>query len=238
MIRAVIFDLDDTLYEERQFFRSGFNAVAEFLAKRGIGPASDVVQALEHFHHQEGREQVFQKLAVRMGFPPEWIQEMVSVFRQHRPAIHLCEDARTVLPRLRQRFRLGCVTDGWAAVQRAKLAALGVAPPLDAVDVAADFGRPFWKPHPLPFQKCCVALGVPPEEAVFVGDNPERDLAGARSAGMLAIRMRRAGSYFEFRATGSPAAAIAEVRDLFQLEEVLAPRRALATGGAKCAVRV
>jgi len=196
MIRAVLFDLDDTLYEERQFFRSGFEAVEQVLRDRGITSADDIVGLLEHFHHQEGREGVFQKLSERLAFPSTWIPDLVRAFREHTPNISLIAEVPGVLDRLRRRYRLGCITDGWSSVQRGKLLALGVERFFDAVVVSDDYGREMWKPHAFPFRKCCELLGVDPSEAIFVGDHPDRDVTGATAAGLRVVRLKRPSGYF------------------------------------------
>jgi putative hydrolase of the HAD superfamily len=216
-LKAVIFDLDDTLYEERLFFLSGFAVVADFLEKRGVGANAFTVALLNNYHHSEGRQQVFQKLAARLGFPVEWLPEMVTMFRSHRPVISLTADAREVLSYLRLtcHLRLGCVTDGWSAVQRRKIEALAVEPLLDAVVIADEFGREFWKPHPKPFHVCCARLDVEPGEAVFVGDNPERDMVGAHRAGLTSIRIRRPDGYF-----ATTEYSVAETRPDLEIEQL------------------
>ena len=228
-IKAVIFDLDDTLYEERHFFHSGFAVVAQHLEHRGIGPRDRTTELLQHFHHCEGRAQVFQKLATRMSFPDDWVPGIVELFRSHRPVIELAEDARQLLPWLRGAChqRLGCVTDGWLAVQRRKIEALKVEPLLDTLIVTDELGRAFWKPHPTPFYTCCARLGVTPGEAIFVGDNPERDMVGARSAGLTSVRIRRPGGYFEMTDfVGIEAQPDYEIQQLTELESWLALRPA------------
>lgn len=224
-LKSVIFDLDDTLYEEREYFRSGFAAVAEDLERRGVGPRDRTAEFLNHFHHVEGRQQVFQKLAVRLGFPLEWVPEIVELFRSHRPVIALAADARELLLRLRTTtsLRLGCVTDGWLAVQRRKVEALEVESDLDALVISDEFGRDFWKPHPKPFLACCARLGVKPDETVFVGDNPERDMVGARRAGLASIRIRRPGGYFQATELGgNETQADFDIRLLTELEPLIA----------------
>lgn len=222
MLRAILFDLDDTLYEERQFFRSGFLAVAEWLEQRGVGPRIPTAELLEHFHQHDGREDVFQKLAVSLAFPSEWVPELVSVFRAHKPDIQLADDVREVLPRLRRQHKLGCVTDGWASVQRAKLEVLGVDSLLDVVVVADDYGRERWKPHSFPFQKCCELLGAAPADSMFVGDNPDRDILGARNAGLSAVRIRRAGGYFaRLDSSVAEPGVDLEVQSLVELETLV-----------------
>ena len=224
--KAVIFDLDDTLYEERLYFRSGFSVVAKYLEQRGVGPCGKTAELLDGFHHLEGMQRVFQKLAARLGFSEDWVPEIVELFRSHRPVIELAADARELLPRLHasHRLRLGCVTDGWLAVQRRKVEALGVEPLLDTLVIADEWGgRDFWKPHPKPFHTCCARLGVEPGETVFVGDNPERDMVGARRAGLASIRIRRPGGYFTTAEFGeSEARSDFDIRQLTELEPLLA----------------
>lgn len=198
-LRAILFDLDDTLYEERLFFRSGFRHVATVLWGRGLAPVEDLCQRLEFLHHHLDRATVFQHLAADYRFPTDWIPELVALFRDHPPDIQLAADTLEVLPRLRASYRLGCVTDGWGQVQRRKVAALGVEALLDVIVFTDDHGREFWKPHPRPFLDGCAALGVAPAEAVFVGDNPARDMVGAAAAGLRAVRIRRPGAYFTAR---------------------------------------
>jgi putative hydrolase of the HAD superfamily len=221
MVQAIIFDLDDTLYEERFFFRGGFAAVGHELERRGVGSAAEVASLLENWHHAESRGGVFQKLAALLGFPEEWIAELVTLFRSHEPSIALCDDATVVLPRLRQHYRLGCVTDGWAHVQRRKIQALRIEEYVDAILVADDYGREYWKPHPRPLEECCGLLGVTPDQVLMVGDNPDRDMAAARSAGMRSVRLRRADGYFARSECAEVARADFEISDLYGLEKFL-----------------
>lgn len=220
MIRAVIFDLDDTLYLESEFFRSGFTAVANELDKRGFGPVRTVKGMLESIHFGEGREQVLSKASDRLKFPAEWVPELVDIFRRHTPLLSLAPDAVEAINRLRGRYRLGCVTDGFAAVQRRKISALGVEKLLDAIIVADDMGRACWKPSPAAILACCDRMGVPAGECVFVGDNPERDIRGARNAGMVSVRIRRIGGYFSDQSAPEDEASY-EIVTLAEIESVL-----------------
>ena len=196
MIRAVIFDMDDTLYIEGDFFRSGFAHIARHLEARGAGPAAELAPMLEAIHFSEGREQVLNKAAERVGFPREWVPELVVLFRSHVPVITLSPDVVRTLERLRSRYKLGCITDGHADVQRRKIEALRLDALLDVILVSDEHGRDYWKPSAFLFKTCCDLLGVGADEAVFVGDNPERDMRGARNAGMRSIRLRHDQGYF------------------------------------------
>ena len=126
MIKAILFDLDDTIYAEGDFFRSGFSVVASELEARGAGQGDEIAATLAAIHFGEGRERVFQKAAARIPFPEEWIPQLVTIFRSHQPCICLSPNVLLVLRSLRAKYRLGCVTDGWAEVQRRKIMALNM----------------------------------------------------------------------------------------------------------------
>lgn len=219
MIRAVLFDVDDTLYDEAMFVRSGFSAVAEELARRGVADPDGISALFCHIHFEEGRERVFNKAAVRIGFDEGWIADLVRIYREHEPQLDLFEEVPSVLGTLRENYRLGCVTDGWFQTQQNKVTALGLHGLVDEVVLSDEFGRAFWKPHARPFHACCERLGVEPGEAVFVGDNPERDVQGARDAGLISVRLRRQGAYFAGDDAFQPHH---EIGDLHELVELLA----------------
>ena len=84
-------------------------------------------------------------------------------------------------------WRLGLVTNGRPDIQARKIAALGLAPLVDAVVIAAEHGSGRGKPEAAPFLAGCAALGVTPAQAVFVGDDLACDIAGAHAVGMATI---------------------------------------------------
>ncbi|MCO4769967.1 MAG: HAD family hydrolase [Deltaproteobacteria bacterium] len=222
MIRAVVFDMDDTLYPEAQYVRSGFRAVGRELETRGAGPAARASELFASIHFGEGRDRVFNKAAERLGFPEEWVRDLIDVYREHVPdGLSLHEDAVDVLAALRGSYKLGVVTDGWTVVQQHKVDALGVAAEVDHVFLTDHLGRSMWKPHPEPFRRCLAALDVhDPAEAVFVGDNPERDVEGAYNAGMVPVLIRRDDAYFG--AAQSAREPMATIRTLAELPALLA----------------
>jgi putative hydrolase of the HAD superfamily len=219
MIRAVLFDLDDTLYPEAEFYRSGFAVAAEELQRRGCGPAAAIRAVLEAIHFQQSRQGVFDAAAARLGFPAAWVPQLIALFHEHSPRIDLPAESARMLARLRPRYRLGIVTDGHAEVQRKKIRALGVASLVDAVVVADDLGREHWKPDPLAFLACCRALNVDPGQSVFVGDNPQRDMLGARRAGIRGIRLRQ--GFFRDHDDAAWETPWGEIRGLEELETML-----------------
>jgi putative hydrolase of the HAD superfamily len=217
---AVVFDLDDTLYLERDFFFGGFTAVAGELARRGVAQPKDLARLLMDMYLQD-REGVLDRAADLFGFPPPWIPELVSVFRRHEPEIRLADEVPDVLRSLRAHsIRLGVVTDGFRDVQRRKISSLGLRPFVDTVVIADDHGRDYWKPHPSSLLRCIRQLGSTPDTTIFVGDNPERDVRGARNAGVAIVRIRRPGAYFSDTPSEGDKADH-EILDLTELAPIL-----------------
>jgi putative hydrolase of the HAD superfamily len=116
---------------------------------------------------------------------------MVRVYRSHRPVLAPFPEVPRLLARLRPRFRLGLLSDGYLAVQQGKLAALGLGGWFDAIVFSDQWGREAWKPSPRPFLAVLEALRVPAERAVYVADNPAKDFLGARRLGIYTARVRR-----------------------------------------------
>lgn len=184
--RAVIFDLDDTLYPLQRFVLSGFRAVARHLEATAGLPAAGVFDLLaDAFGRVRGRE--LQVLVDRFRLGADAIPELVAVIRRHTPDVQLPELSTAVLRVLRPGWRLGIVTNGHPDIQARKVRALGLERLVDAVVYAADHGSGAGKPEAAAFHAACQALGVAPSAAAFVGDDPVCDMAGARGAGLRTI---------------------------------------------------
>jgi putative hydrolase of the HAD superfamily len=205
--RAVIFDLDDTLYSERSYVLSGFRAVARWIEARTGSPAAEVYQSLHALFCQGVRGDTFDRWLAAKGLPPDLTPTMVDVYRTHRPEIDLFPGVRATLQGLRPVARLGLVSDGPRTMQRAKLDALGVDQLFSAVLLTDELGRDFWKPSPVPFQKALGLLGVSPQDCVYVGDNCAKDFIGARSIRLSTIWVRYSGG--DYCRTDPPAPSYA-----------------------------
>ncbi len=187
--RAVVFDLDDTLYPYRRFKLSGFLAVARHLeATRALDARLGfaALAGAAHSHHR-GRE--LQACLEQYDLPAADLPTLIDVFRHHAPSLRLGRAAARVLARLRHDgWRVGVVTNGQPTIQARKIDALGVSALVDTVVYAMACGHGGGKPAPEPFAAVARQLDVPPAWTVFVGDDERCDVGGARAAGMLAVR--------------------------------------------------
>ena len=126
---------------------------------------------------------------------------------------------------------MGCVSDGDPDIQRAKLAALGLADAFDVIVLSDEIGRQFRKPHPVPFLMALHALGVVATDAVHIGDRPDKDVTGPHRLGMRAVRVLT-GEYAAAPDGAAPAdltfadasRAMEAIRDQIEARRLVSPR--------------
>lgn len=194
MIAAVIFDLDDTLYDEIDYCRSGFRAVARFLTKLSTVPCTDDLFGCLWRHFTQGnRTSTFNATLDELGIAHDdcLIAQLVEVYRTHRPDLTLPADSRLTLETLKKTHRLALLTDGYLPAQKLKVLALGLESCFEAIVYTEELGRAFWKPSPAGFEALLQQLDVPANRAVYVGDNEAKDFIAPNELGMLTVELRR-----------------------------------------------
>jgi len=204
-VQAVVFDLDDTLYPEHQFVAGGFREVSSYLRQAGLAQA-DLFPALWDRFRRGVRGSIFDEVLAEAGLAPDrqLVAELVAVYRAHRPAIALYPDADALLCRAFGSKRLGLLTDGPAQVQQSKVQALDIAALFDVLVCTDALGRQYWKPHPAGYQCIMDQLGLAGPECLYVGDNPLKDFAGARSLAWHTAHIHRDDGIY-CSAAGVPA---------------------------------
>jgi putative hydrolase of the HAD superfamily len=193
-LQVVAFDLDDTLYPERSYVLSGFQAVASWIDSTWGIPAADTYKELEDDFQKGIRGNAFNRWieAHQIG-GQEVLLRMIEVYRSHQPSLELYPDVRPVLDTLQDRCSLGLITEGYRGVQERKIEALGILDRFGFIHIGGENEREIWKPHPHSFQHLCAHFSIQPEQGVYVGDNPAKDFHGARLVGLKTIRIRREG---------------------------------------------
>lgn len=222
-LRAIVFDLDDTLYPEREYVHSGFQTVADWVETH-LGISRDVALAgFWHLFSEGNRGNIFDLWLSSHGIKTEaLIPQMVKVYREHNPRIEPYPDTLELITRLRQHYRLGLVTDGYVHVQQRKVKVLGLASYFDAIVFSASLGEGAGKPSTQPFKEVLERLGISGPEAVYVGDNPQKDFLGARGVEMWTVRVRRPdGLYNHHTPPSEEYAPHMEITSLRNLEVAL-----------------
>ncbi len=227
-LQAIVFDLDDTLYPEHAYVRSGMHAVAVWAHERFGCDATRTTVELMELVARDGSGRVFNNWLRQHGLDEDApdtdvsVRVMVDVYRSHSPSISLHPGVAELLERLRRSFSLGIVTDGYLETQQSKVAALGLERLVDAIVCSDALGREYWKPSVRPYREVLARLDVAPNRSVYVGDNPHKDFRGARTLGMATVRVRYRDSLHSADEPAAPLdAADVEIADLCELVRAL-----------------
>ena len=190
---CLVFDLDDTLYLERDYVRSGFQAVDAWVSSIGITKFAEYAWQL--FESGQRRE-VFNNVLARRGWDPtpDLVARMVHIYRHHAPRITLLDDAHDCLATLETRraeVHLALISDGALISQARKVEALELKKRFRQIILTDRWGRRFWKPHPRAFRQ--VERRVPWCRFVYIADNPAKDFTAPKQLGWSTVRVRRKG---------------------------------------------
>lgn len=175
---VVSFDLDDTIFLEREFVFSGYGAICEYFS---IADLPVMKQLFE-----EGSENVFYEIEKRNPKTGLSIDTMLSIYRNHQPKISprpfVIECLRTLKVGGAQ---LACITDGRSVTQRNKLRALGVEEYFDSILISEETG--FDKKSSSNFIN--IMTQFQNSRYAYVGDNFEKDFVEPRKLGWLTLAL-------------------------------------------------
>ncbi|HUI28442.1 MAG TPA: HAD family hydrolase [Candidatus Kryptonia bacterium] len=193
MIRAVGFDLDDTLYDHAQYVRGAYRDIAAAVERRtGIAAGEFFERIFPDWQQRSSRcDRIFADALTRYGvYSAELERELVGVYRAHQPILTPHPGVEPGLRSLRAAgFRVGLLSDGQLAVQQRKLRALGLEACFDACVYTGALGREFYKPHAAGFAQLAGELGGEMADIAYVGDNPFTDFEAPHRMGMHTIRV-------------------------------------------------
>jgi len=224
-VQAIIFDLDDTLWEVGPVIVRAEHAMHAFLAEHyprvlelhTLDSMRDLRTriAFEHpaMRHDFTwlRRESLRRHAREAGYPDVMAEQAFDVFYRARNDVELYDDVLPSLERLHGRFRLFAASNG-----NADLAAIGLARFFEHALAARDAGM--LKPDPRIFELLLGRAGLAPAQALHVGDDAEADVAGARRAGVTPVWVNRRGADWPAPASQPPLM----VRTLTELADLLA----------------
>ena len=222
-VQAIIFDLDNTLWDVGPVILRAEHAMLQYLGDRyprvldmhTVEFMRDVRarMALENpaMRHDFTwlRREALRVHAREAGYPETMVDEVFAVFYRARNEVVLYDDVLPALEALQQRFRLFAISNG-----NADLAAIGLARYFERSLAAREAGM--LKPDPRIFAMLLERAGLAPRHAVHVGDDPEADVEGARRAGVAPVWLNRYGDNWP-RASQEPLA----IRSLVELDVLL-----------------
>ena len=224
MITTIVFDLDDTLYDENDYCRSGFRAVAQFVADLPKSPpAKRIFDALWKQFTSGNHTRTFNTTLEKLGMPcdDKLIDKLIKVYRNHTPKITLPADCRDVICQLSGKYTLAMLTDGFLPAQQLKVQALGIEKYFKCIVYTEQLGRNCWKPSPAGFEKLMQSLNAKPENLVYVADNEEKDFIAPNKLGIKTIQLIRPARIHTSISERPSAAAQYVIHKITQLPELL-----------------
>ena len=201
MIRAVVFDLDDTLYPATECYEQGRLALESFCTthfqitrdqfNESFVKAKQIVkQQLGNTAASHNRMLYCQTLCELLSIHPlSYALKMYDMYWESAMREMVCYPfVRPLFHKLRgKNVKIGILTDLTAHIQYRKLKQLGIIDAVDAVVTSEEVGTE--KPDPKMFVRILEKLKMKPRETLMVGDNIVKDISGSRSTGMIGYRI-------------------------------------------------
>ena len=194
MIKLVIFDLDDTLYDEIDYCRSGFSAVGRYLAEKHTDTNPEAIFKTLWDQFTSGNHTRTFNIALEshgINYDENLIRLLVQHYRDHKPDITLPSDSWALLDELKEKYTLALLTDGFMPAQQLKVQALGIEGDFSVVVYTELLGREHWKPSTLGYEQILRQFNISAEHAIYIADNAEKDFIGPNSLGMPSIHVQR-----------------------------------------------
>ena len=187
--KVVCFDLDDTLYKEVDFLKSGYKKVSELVGKRfGLDVWSIYDQLLQWYYNGDN---VFVRLNEEYGIDNP-IEDYLNVYRYHHPSIALSEETKSILTKLKEDgLILAIISDGREITQKQKIDALGLSEWINSDFIIINEAKEYFKPNHWSFDRLMLQCyeQYPDTELSFyyVGDNTEKDFVAPNELGWTSV---------------------------------------------------
>jgi HAD superfamily hydrolase (TIGR01549 family) len=242
--RAVLFDLDDTLFDHASAARAALAVVHRahtgFASRNFERFEADHSACLEDLHRRviageltvdAARIERFRRLFAAAGVDADddLLQRTATSYRRaYLDARGPVAGAGDLLAALKPHVRIGIVSNNILDEQQQKLRHCGFDAHVDALVVSEEAGVS--KPDPAIFAIALDRLGAAPHEAVMVGDSWTADVEGALAAGIRAVWFNRVGQAPPHAATAAGVAAIAAFEPIGAAMETILGRREARVG--------
>ena len=232
MIRAIVFDLDNTLTDFMRMKEASIVAAIDGMIDAGLSLSREEMRGrIDAIYREQGLEfqRVFDELLQREfgEVDPRVLASGIVSYRRARESnlVLYPHTQMTLLELAKRGLKLGVVSDAPRMQVWLRLCALSLQHVFDAVVTFEDTGER--KPSPGPFREILRRLGIPPGESMMIGDWAERDMVGGRSLGMTTV-FARYGDTFDTQDSGADY----EIDDVFELVRIVDTLNGVSGSGA------
>lgn len=219
MIKAVLFDLDNTLLDLVKVKTKCLKESVKAMRRAGLKMKADTAvkklfNILKKTHFEN--DTLFQEFLREIKKPDDYklLSAAIIAYRKTRFNYSIpYKNVPNTLKKLRRKgLKLGVITDAPKLKAWLRLTQLGLVNCFDVIIAFDDTKRR--KPSTLPFRKAIKELKFKPGEILFVGDNPYRDIRGAKKVGMIAA-LAEYGQFIKSRI--KPDYVLKDVKDLLKI---------------------
>ncbi|MDN3652660.1 HAD family hydrolase [Thalassotalea ponticola] len=184
---VVVFDLDDTLYSEKDYVLSGYKHVSQLLLDTyGINAEAEFLNC-----YFIGKKDTFDYIIKKFRLPQCVKEHLIAAYRYHRPEISLHDTVKETLEGLEQlNIPTYLITDGRSITQRLKIASLGLAKYFKQIYISEEVGAS--KPELKSFVS--ISSFEPNAKIVYVADNPKKDFIAPKALGWASIGLLNSSS--------------------------------------------
>lgn len=180
----LVFDLDDTIYDEKKFVSEGFLAVSLYLGNKLSVPKIKIYKELKSILKKKGRGRVFDFYCRKKKiYSKKLVLELIDIYRFSRKKISVTSEYLRLLTKLKKKYKLYIVTDGNWKVQSHKINTLRIRKFFKKIFFTDYYGKKACKPSLLCFKKIKKLENCNWENIFYFGDNPEKDFKNLNLVG-------------------------------------------------------
>lgn len=220
-IKVVVFDLDDTLFSEIEYVKSGFIAVAKYFENKFNLDSNILYNFMVKELEENGRGKIFDSMLKAFDtYSKKNVEKAILVYRTHKPNIVLPQESIEVLKYYSSlKIPLYIVTDGNKIVQNNKIEALGVRKYIKKDFITHRYGLKSSKPSTYCFEKIAKLEKLDYKDIVYIGDNPNKDFVNIKKLGFRTIRIKQ-GIFMSLKKTKEYEAEI-DIKSLIELKKII-----------------
>lgn len=193
-VKVIVFDMDDTLYGEKEYVRSGYHEIAKILPQ-----IENAEEKLWNYFEQK-KSAIDELLVSENCYSEELKQKCLDVYRNQKPNIHLYTGVENMLKKLKkQGYKLGMITDGRVEGQKAKIETLKIEKYFDKIIITDELGGvEYRKPNSKAYDLMKDYFKCDYQEMIYIGDNLNKDFIYPEKVNIKSIYFKnRDGLYIK-----------------------------------------
>lgn len=194
-MKAVIFDLDNTIFDVSQYNLSAFQEISNYLSNKCYIKENVIYHKLINLWKEKTSmyPHLFDDLLKYFNLNED-VKNLVDIFNNYNGKLTPYPEVIPILKALKKKkYKLGIITDGDVNRQKRKINLLGISKFFDVLVFTKDLGTP--KPSRIPFEEAIKRLKIKCKKSYYIGDNPLIDFKGAKCANLSTIRIKKGEFY-------------------------------------------